>query len=496
MTQEPRTYKLAAADRTGVAFGLSYRALGLLGVGVVLGIISVSRGEPVLAAVVVGLAVAAVVARVDGAPALEAVPIRVSWWARRRHRAWMAPLPLAVCEAAAPPWPPALDGQVILAVEPSTHGVSGLDSMGVVHDRRAGTVSASLSIAGQHFGLVDTADAEAVLARWGEALAGFVRERGPVVSAKVSEWAAPAGLAAHHAFIAAHCHDPEASPARAYRELVADVGPLATYHETLVTVSVGIGRTRRAGADLLRSALITLAGEMRLFADRLASANLAVSAPLSASALARATRSRLDPTDLATADARQRSLGQDVGVVQPAHAGPLATEATWSAWRVDGSWHRAFYVSDWPRLGLPAEWMSGLLGWAGSVRAMTLVVEPIAPRASREAVRTASTRIESDQTHRARQGFRIGAESRRAGADVAKREEELIAGYPEFSYAGIFSVSAPSPEALDRAGEDVVAVAAAHGLELRALHGRHDSGFAVGLPLGRGLARPGSARLR
>ena len=71
-----------------------------------------------------------------------------------------------------------------------------------------------------------------------------------------------------------------------------------------------------------------------------------------------------------------------------------------------------------------------------------------------------------------------------------EREEELVAGYRELTYAGVVTVTARSVEDLERVSDDLCQKAGEQGLELRALHGRHDQAFAVGLPVGRGLASP------
>ena len=195
-------------------------------------------------------------------------------------------------------------------------GFPGVGDIGVVHDRRAGTVSATVAVAGRHFGLVDRADQDAAVSRWGTALAGFVRDRSPVCQVRWSEWAAPAGVAEHLAFLERACHDPAAPAAAAYRELVEGAGRLATRHETLVTMSVALGRPgrgARAGRDARAAAIATLGGELRLFSERLTGGGLRVSAPWTVAQLARAVRSRLDPTALGSLDRRSSSLGQAAG---------------------------------------------------------------------------------------------------------------------------------------------------------------------------------------
>ena len=280
-------------------------------------------------------------------------------------------------------------------------------------------------------------------------MAGFVRDRSPVCQLHWSEWAAPAGVADHLAFLDRACHEPTSAAAIAYRDLVERAGRLATRHETTVTVSVALGRPgnrtsagsrgqgqgRGSGRDARAAAIATLGGELRLFTERLSGAALRVSAPWNLPELARAVRSRLDPSAMSVLDRRSSSLGQAAGVVRPANAGPLASEATWTWWRADGTLHRCFYVADWPRLAMPANWMSALLVWDDAVRSITVIAEPVSPRDSAQAIRRQATKLDSDQVHRTSQGFRVGAGLRRAAEAVAEREEELVSGYRELTYA-------------------------------------------------------------
>jgi hypothetical protein len=492
--QQARTYRLAPADRSGVVFGLSAARVATLAVGLVGAVLAFSKGAPAVGIAVAAVCVGLVAVRADGGPLVETLPSRLGWMGRQatgRHR-WWAPLPLADDPETAG-WPPALDGQVLLGIGAAEHRLPGAGEMGVVWDRRAGTVSATVALFGGHFGLVDRADQDAAVAQWGAALAGFVRDRSPVVQLRWSEWAAPAPISEHLGFLERACHDPASPAAVSYKELVEGAGRLATRHETLVTVTVAVGRAPRAvraGRDARAAAIAVLAGELRLFIERLTAGGLRTSPPLSVGELARAVRSRLDPTCLAGLDRRSASLGRAAGLVRPANSTPLATEAAWTYWRADSSVHRCFYIADWPRLDVPANWMSPLLVWDQAVRSVTVIAEPVSPRASADAIRRQATRLESDQVHRASQGFRVGAGLRRAAEAVNEREEELVSGYRELTYAGIIAITTPSTELLERSSEDICQKAGEQGLELRPLHGRHDQALAVCLPLGRGLAPP------
>ena len=184
---------------------------------------------------------------------------------------------------------------------------------------------------------------------------------------------------------------------------------------------------------------------MKLFAQRLEGAGLLVSAPLSPGEWARAMRLRLDPSCRAALDGRGRSLADTAGEVSLANAGPIAAESTWTAWHTDGAWHRGLYVAEWPRLDVPARWMSDLMLYNGAVRTVSVFFEPVPRSKSQRSITRDAAKIESDAQQRAEKGFRVGAHHRRAARAVEEREEELVAGYGEFFYAGVVCVSAATP---------------------------------------------------
>ena len=480
----PRTYRFSPPDRTGWLLGLGGPQVLALGAAVLVAVVLAS-GHAALPILAAPIAVGGILAftRVGGQPLLDAAPPALSWVAcraRRQHR-WLAPLPLPA-KGLTPPLPPCLDGQVLLDA----------DGIAVVCDRKTGRYAATVRVAGAGFGLAEHHEQERLLAGWGDALAPFCRDRGPVVAVRWSEWAAPAGIEEQLAFLAEHGNNDGDDPAVvSYRQLVATAGPLATRHETLLTIVISCDRLHvpakgKGARD--QAAVDALLGELRLFVARLEAAALTVSAPLTPEELGRALRVRIDPGALAGLDRRGRSLGQLAGLVAPAHAGPLATESRWSAWRADGAWHRALWMSDWPRLEVGPAWLADLLLAHVGVRTVSVWCEPVAPRASRRAIERAAAKLDADEDHRHRIGLRVGAGHRRAQTAVLDREAELVAGYPEFTYAGLVVVTAAHREGLDTASAEVIQVAAAAGIDLRPLHGRHDIAVAASLPLARGLA--------
>ena len=240
-----RTYRLSPPDRTGWVLGLGGPQVVTLGAAIVLGVLLLQAGATIaVAGVPVVGACALALVRVGGRSLLEWVPPVWRWVRGRGGSAppWLAPLrPLAGPEFDSPALPPPLDAQVILGVE----GGAGQAAVAVVHDRRADTFAATLRVGGRQFALVERGDQEALLSLWGDALAPFCQERGPVVEVRWSEWAAPAGMEEQHAYLAEHGIDDPNDPAVVcYRQLLRTTAPVATRHEVLVTVVVTGGKVK------------------------------------------------------------------------------------------------------------------------------------------------------------------------------------------------------------------------------------------------------------
>lgn len=491
---EPRTYRLSPPDRTGWVFGLSLGQLIVAAMGIVAGTLLMVTASTIIGlGVMVGLCALGVV-RVQGSSLVALTPhvVRFARSTRRGHGEWMVRLPvLGGSESVAPS---ALRGVELLVVDAGEFGVGTPGAaIAVSHDGRGGTVAATLRVSGRQFGLTERPEQDWLISQWGSALQAFVREQSPVVSVRWSEWAAPAGLDAHRSWLAGHgAAEPLADAVASYDELLREAERRGVRHEVLVTVTLDVGRVRGAnqrGSDQLRVAVAELLRETRLFADRLEAAQLTVSRPLGTAEWARAMRLRLDPSSRAVLDGRVRSLGEVAGGCAPANALPTASETSWTAWHTDGSWHRAMHVADWPRLDVPAAWLADLLLCADWVRTVAVFFEPVPRSKSQRSITRDAAKIESDAAHRAEKGFRVGAHHRRARRAVEEREEELVAGFAEFAYAGVVVITASTLEQLDAHTAEVQQVAASVGIDLRPLHGRHDLAVVATLPVARGLVR-------
>jgi len=493
-----RTYRFAPLDRGGWILGLGAGQCLLLASGLLAAGVALQVGLPTPVAVgAVAFVLVGAFGSWHGRSIHEWAPVLARFAVLRLSGAarWRAELPLLTGTAAdarrEPPLPPFLAGLAIV-------GVPGLSwcpatiatGVGVVRDRRAHTVSASVPVRGREFSLLERADQERALHQWGEVLAGFCAERGAVSRIRCTEWATATDLDEHLALAEARSGGLDSTPGRHYRQLLAEAAAHTVAHDLLVTVTVDPRRVRaqrRAGARAHEAAIDILGEELRLLSSRLDAAGLATGAPLSATQTAEAVRVRVDPAAQPVLRTRRRSLAELVGVVSGYNAGPLATDITWSALRCDGSWHRSFWIAEWPRFETGPGWLEPLLLHPGGTRTFALHYEPVPPSRSRRQIDRDATRLATDEEQRARTGFRIGAHHRRAQTAVAEREAELVAGYAELAYAGFLTVSAADREALDRSCAEYEQAAARAGLELRALDGRHETGLVCALPIGRGL---------
>lgn len=491
-------YQLSARSTGTAFFGLTVAQLALTACGVVVAIKTVTGGPPdiariVVAATVLVLAVAVSFGSWRSRPIYQAVPtvVRVAWGLLRGSDRWFCRLPLLASDGTPQTVvkpPRCLEGIEVLSVDrPAWAGASRtLAPVGLVRDSRSGTVTAVLSIKGKEFQLMDETDQHGRIFAWGRVLAQFARESSPVARICWHEWSCPAPLADHLTWLAANV-DEDATATPHYRRMLADQAVSVARHELRVTITVDprrVGRGRVRPGRMRRDTADVALTMLRSLADRCRDAGLVVSDPLSPAALNDAVRACGDPSVLSVAD-RRGSLEMRAGLVPMTTAMPLAMQAAWDHVRVDGAFHRSFWVSRWPTLEVGPRWLEPLLLDTTGTRTVTMVMEPVSPRTSRRRINHDAVRVQGDVHNRARHDFRIPVELQRAQADLDRREAELSAGFAEYMYLALVSVTASDLEALDELSHALVDVAAGCGLDLRQLDGRHDAAWACSLPIGR-----------
>jgi hypothetical protein len=422
------------------------------------------------------------------APLFEAaVPGVTMTWARWRKRStWTRSSLIGSDSASIDDLPAALSGLELLDVADTF--LARQRSVGVVADRRAGSLSVVLAVRGSGFPVASLAEQDALVGVWGNALAPLARARCLVSRVTWQEWTHPVGMGGHRQFLeSVRAGRAETSAVCDYEQLLVEQSPFTIAHEVLLTITADLRRVRaRSGVGVEQVAVDGLIDEVRQLAARLETAGISVPGPLSPEELARAVRSRSDPTSALVPLSAESSLA--VAARRHAHQwGPMAVEQDWLHVRVDRSTHRSYFVASWPMLPVRADWMGPLLTVDGATRTVTIVMEPVALTAAAQDANRQLTSIEADQQQKERHGFRLTARERRRHDDVEARERELAEGHPLFRHVGLVTVTAPNLDLLDDAATTVEQAAAQSMLDLRPLAARQSEGWVTSLPLGRSV---------
>ena len=360
------------------------------------------------------------------------------------------------------------------------------EAAGVVFDAAAGTYSAVLAVRGHSFSLLGPLDKERRVNAWSSVLAALARQ-GSLVHRL--QWVARTlpddgrGIAEHLRERAARSEGDRAR--RSYAALLADAGAGACRHEVLLCVQLAsqraTARAVRAAGGGRRGACAVLFREVAAVRSLLADADVEVATTLGPAALARCLRGSTEPAPLA--DPPDAPGGATRGDCWP---WPMAVDNAWGEVRTDATWHRTYWVAEWPRVEVGPEFLGPLL-LGGTRRSLSVVMEPLSPLRAARQVEQARTADLADAELRRRGGFLATARRNRESQVVVQREHELADGHGSYRYSGYVTVTATSLGELERAGEATEQAAGQAHLELRRLYGDQERAFTCTLPLGRGL---------
>jgi hypothetical protein len=360
-------------------------------------------------------------------------------------------------------------------------------TLGLISDRSRRRVSTVLACAVPALSLLDPADQERRLSQWGVLLTTLAS--GPV---RRLQWIERTGPAAGHALGGwlAGARDPElgvrgSAPMESYVELISASAPVIQAHELLLCLQLDPRRVRGGPAGARLAAI----EQTERVADALAAGEVTVLGALGPGQLERTLRAGFDPyLGLEPATGIREGPPDARGAGSGAAPGPMALDEHWDHVRCDGSLHATFWIAAWPRVEVPALFLSGLLHRAQNARAVAVTFEPVAADRSTREVEAAVTRDEADRTLRRRFGQSETARHRQAQESALRREAELAAGHGEVRFSGFITVSGRDEGELRRGCAETIQQAAAAHLELRRVYGRQAEAFTFTLPLARGLA--------
>jgi hypothetical protein len=353
----------------------------------------------------------------------------------------------------------------------------GQRDMGVVHDVRARTLTAVLSLRGQSFALLGPDEQDRRVAGWSAVLAALAREGSPVERV---QWLAASfpdeGDGARTYLRDRRAADPASTCVSSYESLLHDLDAQTSAHDVTLTVQVRLGRSLEAGCASLQR-------EIAQMARQLGDADIGVNGVSTADQVAQQLRRTYEPRGGPTATATM--AGGASG--SPSDPWPMAMMEDWATMRVDGMVHATFWVAEWPRTEVRSDFLAPLL-LSPARSTLSLVMEPLGPEKALRKVEASRTADMADAELRRRSGFVSTARHARESEGLARREAELADGHASFRYAGYVTVSAASEAELSVACDAVQHAAGQSRLLLRRLYGDQASGYTCTLPLARGLA--------
>jgi len=489
VADKPRVYRFGPRETRGVLLGLRGSQLTFLLIGAVAAVAGLAAGPfgAVVGMLILATTATAALVPIGGRTAEQWLPALVAYLLARYvnsgRTTWRPPPP-----STGDPVSLGLPGPLarLVMTEPS---VDGDRKVGVVHDPAADTLTAVAAVRGSTFALADAADKDRRVAAWGTLLAGLARDGSPVRRLAWLERTLPDPGDALERFWAEAGGKGSRTAASSYRSLIAAATPVTQAHETHLVVQLDPRRTRRssrkASAGLNRSSAV-LMRELAAVQEQVLRAGLELAGWLPPRALAAVLRTSYEPGASRTLARRTEGEGAGGGV-DVAAAGPMATENAWAHYRTDDAWHATYWISEWPRLPVGADFLAPLLLTTSCRRTVAVVAEPVDSRRAARETRAARTAELANAALRARMGQVTTERTRTEAADVEEREAELVAGHAAYRFSGYITVSGRSLQELEDGCGQVEQAAHRAFLELRRLYGQQDEAFSFTLPLGRGL---------
>ena len=273
-------------------------------------------------------------------------------------------------------------------------------------------------------------------------------------------------------------------PPTQYRRLLAQSTAGATTHHSTITIALDLRRAARPIRDAgrgIKGATRILRQDMTSLEVSLRAADLRIDRWLGEADLAGMIRHAYDP------DLTEEFAPGDAGA-NLTHAGPTAIDEHWDCLRHDTGWSAVLWISDWPRIEVPAHFLHSLIFAPGVRKTLCLIARPLGAAEALRQIRREKTEMISDAAQKAKIGQIADLSDAQEFADVTARERALISGHADLVFAGFVTVTAPTRPDLQTAVSQVERAAALAVCETRLLHGQQAQAFTVAaLPLARSV---------
>jgi hypothetical protein len=351
----------------------------------------------------------------------------------------------------------------------------------LIHDPHRATLSGVLRVAHPAYALLSP-DAQAQrVSMWGRAIASLAQSSA-CAGLQVLEATIPdsgKGIADYYAEHGAH---QGGWAEERYEALLASSATGASTHRTTLTLSLDLakasGAVKSAGGGLKGGAEV-LRGDMAALEYVLRAADLRVVSWLGENDIAQIVRMACDPG--LGGNFRAQSPGANLS-----HAGPLGMDEMWDRIHHDSGWSRVLWISEWPRIEVPAHFLHSVVFAPGVRKTLCLAMRPKGTKEALRSIDKEKTDMESDYRQKRKIGQIHRESDNQEWNDVIERERALISGHADIDYTGWLVVSAPSETELDAATKQIERAAGQSGCETRVLYGRQMQAFtAAALPVGR-----------
>jgi hypothetical protein len=360
--------------------------------------------------------------------------------------------------------------------------VDELSGAVMVHDPHARTLTAVAHISHPAYVLLAPEEQARRVTGWGRVLAGLAAS-GTCARIQVLELALPDSGRGITGWWDEHgSKDTSQWAVREYATLMRDKAPSASSHVTLLALALDLKASSRAVRDAGRGitgAAAVLRQDMTAFESSLRASELTHAGWLDESALAVTIRSAYDPITAARID------GTGVGL-DLATAGPVGVQEHWGYLRHDTGYSSVLWISEWPRIDVPAHFLHSLVFQQGIRKALSLTATPLSTAQAMRDIRKEKVEYVTDAHQKAKLGMIADQSDAAEYSDVLDRERALIAGHADLKFSGLITVTAATKDELDAAVSQIDRAATQSGCETRVLHGQQARAFAAAaLPLAR-----------
>jgi len=477
--EEPRTVRFGRRQSRGMILGFSTPRVVAVGVGIGVLILSMVGagvgGAFMLSPLWLGVSSTAFI-RWGKRPLAEMVPVGVHFGSRVVSRQ---------------------DRYLARVSRPRPAGTMGLpgdacslrflaDSSGavMVHDPHAQTLTSIVRVNHPAFVLLGPNEQGQRVAAWSRVLAQVGQSRS-ICRLQMLESALPdGGRGIQDWWQAERSASAPSWAAEQYGQLMGSATEATAAHRSLVAIALDMKanarRIREAGRGVIGAAAL-LRQEMRAMEEALNRASLRPDGWLADHELATLIRTSYDPVSTTRLD--YWDVGRNLS-----EAGPVGIHESWDHLRHDSGFSTVLWISEWPRIDMPAWFLHSIVFEPDVRRTLSIVASPMSTERAMQEIRRQKVEYLSDARQKEKIGQLADLADSQEYQDLLDRERALVSGHTDVRFSGFLTVTATTKEQLDAAVAAVERAALQAVCETRVLFGQQSQAFAAAaLPLARAV---------